>query len=411
MKRILFITFLIALVCSVGCKNQTPANLTDQQILELIQKHRPSNGGAIPADLKNRLGATHMVGQYYFTNEPYIIEGAKKMTELGYGVLKLWFSKANGNAGGYRYNSDWKLTRSMTFTELAQHPYWKEVFGMPFKVFALNINEGFGRASTEDQTETLNRIENEFYDLTKYLLSQYKERDVTFILEMWEGDWTLRGGTGSGSRWKENGVPADAPIRVKNFIDWVTARQKGVDRARNEITNSKCTVYNAVEVNRVFEGLEGIPTLTTDVLPKVKVDMVSWSNYEAQNKNSKSSDGGLLMYKGIDIIRQHLIPTSYMKGEKVVFIGEIGKPENVNDQTRESIREFWDVMMGVYFAQDIPYIIHWELFCNESIDHSPKLQNRNKTTDEMRGYWLIRPDGSKSWAQEYFDEIMAKGKQ
>jgi hypothetical protein len=275
---------------------------------------------------------------------------------------------------------------------------------MPFKVFALNINEGFANASTEDQTKTLNRIENEFFDLTKYLLTQYKERDVTFILEMWEGDWTLRGGTQPDAKWKENGVPSDAPVRVKNMIDWVTARQNGVDRARKEVKNSRCNVYHAVEVNKVYDGMEGIPTLTTSVLPKVKIDMVSWSSYDG-----KSSDG-VKMYKGIDYIRQHLNPTSYMKGKKVVFIGEIGEPENINNQTRESIHEFWDIMMGVYLAKEIPYIIHWELFCNEP-KLGPRTQDRNKTADELRGFWLIRPDGSKGWAQEYFEEILARSKQ
>jgi hypothetical protein len=404
MKKLLFISILMALACNIDAQNQTSGNLTDQQILELIQKSRPSKGGTIPADLKNRLGATHMDGQYCFTNDPYIIEGARKMKELGYGILKLWFAKADGNAGGYKYNSDWKLTKTMTFKELAQHPYYKEVFDMPFKVFALNINEGFANASTEDQTKTLNRIENEFFDLTKYLLTQYKERDVTFILEMWEGDWTLRGGTQPDAKWKENGVPSDAPVRVKNMIDWVTARQNGVDRARKEVKNSRCNVYHAVEVNKVYDGMEGIPTLTTSVLPKVKIDMVSWSSYDG-----KSSDG-VKMYKGIDYIRQHLNPTSYMKGKKVVFIGEIGEPENINNQTRASIREFWDVMMGVYLAQEIPYIIHWELFCNEP-KVGPRTQDRNKTADELRGFWLIRPDGSKSWAQEYFEEILARSKQ
>jgi hypothetical protein len=325
------------------------------------------------------------------------------MAELGYGVLKLWFGKADGNQGGYRFNSDWDLSRDMTFKELAQHPYYEEVFGMPFKVFALNINEGYAHASTDDQTETLNRIENEFYELTKYLLTEYETRDITFIFQMWEGDWTLRLGSGGTIRWKENGVPEDAPVRVKNFIDWVIARQKGVDRARSETRKSKCKVYHAIEVNRVFDGLEGIPTLTTDVLPKVQIDMVSWSSYDG------FSPDGLLMYRGIDIIRQHLNPTPYMSGEKVVFIGEIGRPENVNDETRESIREFWDVMMGVYFAQNIPYIIHWELFCNEP-KVGPKSQDRNKSTDELRGFWLIRPDGSKGWAQEYFEELLAKSK-
>jgi len=403
MKKMLFISFLLAFVFSLGSKSQTAGSLTDQQILDLIQKHRPSKGGPLPKDLKDRLGATHMDGQYYFTSEPYIIEGAKKMNELGYGILKLWFAKADGNQGGYRYNSDWKLTRTMTLKDLAQHEYYKVVFDMPFKVFALNINDGFGRESKEDQTPTLKRVETEMYDLTKYLLSQYKNRDVTFILEMWEGDWTLRGGTQPSAKWKENGVPEDAPIRVKNFIDWVTARQNGVDRARDEAGNTKCKVYHAIEVNRVFDGLEGIPTLTTSVLPKVKVDMVSWSSYDGRTLD------GLLMYKGIDIIRQHLVPTSYMKGKKVVFIGEVGRPENIENQTRESIREFWDLNMGVYLAQDMPYIIQWELFCNEP-KVGPRTQDRNKTNDELRGFWLIRPDGTKGWAQEYFEEILAKSK-
>jgi hypothetical protein len=185
------------------------------------------------------------------------------------------------------------------------------------------------------------------------------------------------------------------------MVDWLTARQNGVDRARKEMGKSKCKVYNAAEVNKVYDGMEGIPTITTDVLPKVKVDMVSWSAYDG-----KSADG-LKMYKGIEYIRQHLNPTSYMKGKKVVFIGEIGEPENMNNQTRESIRKFWDVMLGVYLAQNIPYIIHWELYCNENKDGSPRMQERNKTAEELRGFWLIRPDGSKGWAQEYFEEILS----
>ena len=403
MKKIFFI--IVIALCSVhsGAQSLTLNTPTDQQILALIDKNRPSKSETIPANLKNRLGATHMDGQYCFTKEPYIIEGAKKLNQLGYGVLKLWLSKSNGNAGGYKYNSDWKLTKSMSLKALAEHPYYNEVFNMPFKVFALNINDGFGANSTDDQSLTLNRVKIEFYELTKYLLTNFKKREVTFVLEMWEGDWTLRGGTQPSAKWKEVGVPSDAPVRVKNMIDWVTARQNGVDSARMEIKKSKCKVYHAVEVNRVYDGMEGIPTITSSVLPKVKVDMVSWSSYDGKSRD------GLKMFKGIDYIRQQLIPTDYMKGKKVVFIGEIGEPENINNQTRETIREFWDLMLGVYIAQDIPYIINWELFCNEP-KIGPRTQDRNKTADELRGFWLIRPDGSKSWAQEYFDEILSKSK-
>ena len=402
MKKLSLISLLLFFVLiSFGQKGKK-VDLTDNQTLQKIEKSRPSKGGIIPKDFKNRLGATHMDGQYYLTKDPYIIEGAKKMNELGYGILKLWFAKANGNAGGYKYNSDWKLTRTMSLEELAQHPYYKEVFDMQFKVFVLNINEGFGGASTDDQTQTLIRIEKEFYELTKYFLIQFKEREVTFILENWEGDWFMRGGTQPSAHWKKGEIPADAPVRVKNMVDWTNARQSGVNRARLEMKKSKCKVYNAIEVNKVYDGMEGIPTITTDVLPKVKVDMVSWSAYDG-----KSPDG-LKMYKGIDYIRQHLNPTSYMKGEKVVFIGEIGEPENINNQTDKSIREFWDLMLGVYIAQDIPYIVQWELYCNENKDGSPRTQDRNKSAEELRGFWLIRPDGSKSWAQEYFEDILKK---
>ena len=401
MNKITLIIFFLTLVIIVKSQNLPLASHSDEQILMLIEKNRPSKSDKISVNLRNSLGATHMDGQYSFTQDPYIIEGAKKMQELGYGILKLWFTKAEGNPGGYKYHSDWKLSKTMTLLDLARYPYYDSVFSMPFKVFALNINDGYAGASAEDQTPTLVRIENEFYDLTKYLIKKYQDRDVTFILEMWEGDWTLRGGTQPSSRWKEIGVPADANVRVKNMIDWVTARQKGVDRARNETKTGKCKVYNAIEVNRVFDGMEGIPTLTTSVLPNVKVDMVSWSSYDG-----KSTDG-LKMYKGIDYIRQHIHPTDYMKGQKLVFIGEVGEPENINKQTRESIRSFWDLMMGVYLAQKIPYIIFWELFCNEP-KVGPRTQDRNKIAEELRGFWLIRPDGSKGWAQEYFEEIMSK---
>lgn len=403
MKKIIFCILLVIFAMNIFAQGLPTSDLTDQQILSLIEKNRPSKSATISANFHNILGATHMDGQYSFTKEPYIIEGAKKMNELGYGVLKLWFAKSNGNAGGYKYNSDWKLTKMMSLKELAEHPYYNEVFNMPFKTFALNINEGFGAASTEDQSLNLNRVKNEFYELTKYLLEKFKKREVTFILEMWEGDWTLRGGTQPSSKWKEVGVPADASVRVKNMIDWVTARQNGVDSARRESKKSKCKVYNAVEVNRIFDGMEGIPTIAASVLPQVKVDMVSWSSYDGKSRD------GLKMFKGINYLRQQLIPTDYMKGKKVVFIGEIGEPENINNQTRESIREFWDLMLGVYIAQKIPYIINWELFCNEP-KKGPRTQDRNKTADELRGFWLIRPDGSKGWAQEYFDEVLSKCK-
>ncbi len=125
------------------------------------------------------------------------------------------------------------------------------------------------------------------------------------------------------------------------MIDWVNARQHGVDRSRNEIGNSKCMVFIAVEVNKVYDG--------------------------------KSADG-LKMYRGIDYIRQYMVPTSFMKGEKVVFIGKINEHENRNGRIREYVRNFCDLMMGVYFAQDIPYI-----FIGNFTPTKPKRDQKGRT--------------------------------
>ena len=67
----------------------------------------------------------------------------------------------------------------MTLKEMAKHKYYKEVFEMPFKVFVLNIKFGYGGGSTLDQTNTLIKVENEFYEL----YSKYPGPDNTLDLQ------------------------------------------------------------------------------------------------------------------------------------------------------------------------------------------------------------------------------------
>ena len=404
MKRNAVILFLFVNGFFINAQDFVSKKLSDQQIFDLIERHRPSKGGEIPKDLKYRLGATHVNGQYHLTNKPFIIEGAEKMQDLGYGILKLWFYKADGQAHGYKYNSEWNLTPDISLKGLANHKYYDEVFNMPFRVFTLNIKDGYAGASTDDQTENLKRVEKEFYDLTVHFLTKYKDRDVSFILSNWEGDWMLRGGTSATSKWKKDSVAPNAPVRVKNMIDWVKARQKGVSRARNDFSNSKCKVYNAVEVNKVYDGvLYNMPSITTSVLSHVEVDMVAWSAYDGKSKD------GVKMYKGIDYLRYYMNPTPYMKGEKIVFIGEINEHENRNNRTKEYVQNFVDVIMGVYLAQDIPYIYYWELYSNDTKTGSKK-QDKVLKAENLAGNWLIRPDGSFGWAQEYFNSLLEKAK-
>jgi hypothetical protein len=53
------------------------------------------------------------------------------------------------------------------------------------------------------------------------------------------------------------------------------------------------------------------------------------------------------------------------------------------------------------------YIVYWQLYCNELEDRKQLLPVHSN--DAVRGFWLIRPDGSKAWAWEYFYGLLSLG--
>lgn len=399
----------VALLCCLNASQRVTPQLSDKQIIKEINRHRPLLGAQVPEDIKDRLGTTHVGGKYTLTKEPFLLEGSKQVHGLGFGIIKLWFRSDSDRF--YSFNSDWNIEADLSLTEVAQHPYWRECFDVPFSTFALSI-AGAGIRTTD---ETAAKEAEEVYQLSKYLLEEYRDREVTFILHNWEGDWIFRGGTGPGSQWsldagegtsgkrKGDPVPGDVPQRIDAMVKWFTARQSGVDRARKEVGESKCRVLHAIEANKVLDSMTGIPGIVNSVLPHVEIDMVSWSSYDGLDMT------GLNLFKGIQYIREHIRPTPYMNGERIVFIGEIGMPENTGTKlaNKETIVERWDAFLGACLAADVPYIIQWELYCNEPKDRSLKRIMQKRSADELRGFWLIRPDGSLGSAGKYFEEILS----
>ena len=385
--------------------------LSDEEVLEYIEKNRPLKSGVIHSDLKDRLGTTHVGGKYFLTKEPFLLEGARKIDQMGYGVAKFWFRK--NSTRYYPFNSKWDLPEEITLKELAQHPYWKACFELPFSTFALSIGEPGVRS---DRASILKEKE-EIYELTKYLLEQYKDREVTFILHNWEGDWILRGGTGEDAMWSNYPgehlygdrygveVPDDALSRVNTMVLWFKSRQAGVSKARAEMKDrSKCKVFHAIEANKVLDSMYGIPGIANCVLPFVETDMVSWSSYDGLDES------GIALYRGLKYLRRNMRSTEYMDGKKIVFIGEIGIPEQIHYElkTRDAFVERWDIYLGVCLALDVPYLIHWQLYCNEPKEQRLRHVMQPRKTEEMRGYWLIRPDGTKTYAGGYFEKLMEK---
>ena len=136
--------------------------------------------------------------------------------------------------------------------------------------------------------------------------------------------------------------------------------------------------------------------IASDILPKLKLDAVSWSSYDGMNNFHD-------MYRGVEYLKQQMQPTPYMNGKKMVIIGEVGVPER---KTAKTPTERWDYFFGVYLALDVPLIIDWEIYCNEPMDGTQSDASHTRTEQEMRGFWMIKPDGSKSETALYWEKLL-----
>lgn len=392
--------------CTLKSANIAPIIEGDDEIIARIDAHRPSKGATIPSDIKRKLGASHVASKYFLTPDPIIIEGCKKMDEMGFGVVKLWFTK---NLDKYYFNSNWNMPGDYSLEDLAEHAYYQECFDMPFSTIILLL-EG---AATGTNDQTAQAEENEFYRLTKYLLERYKDRDIEFILQNWEGDWLYREGMGTlESNWSKNPapnvsspIPSDIERRSNAMIKWFNARQKGVDRARSEINGSKCKVYHAIETNKVLDAMNGIPGIVNNVLPHVKSDMVSWSAYDGMRFDG-NHDKGLELYKGLKYIESKHQPTIGINKPQKVYIGELGVPEKVMLMRENTMTYNLDSYMGVCIALNVPYLVYWQLYCNEPHNNPNSPPSEVLSADQLNGYWLIKPDGNLSIAGQYYSSIL-----
>jgi hypothetical protein len=377
-----------------GMAAETTANLTPAaEIRERVRAARPLMGGKIPGNLKHVLGTTHYDGRYRLTDKPYLVEGAEMIHQLGMGVAKLWLSE--DKLPGYAYGSDWGDALNGDLVNVLKHPYYREALALPFSTVMLEVFPLVGEKATFFAGENdFTDEERQFHAVAVHLFQTYAERDITFILQNWEGDWMLR--REEGGTWGD--VPAaEVDRRCDAFIRFLTARQRGVDRARAEHgAKSRCKVWHAAEVNRVWDTVKGLPTLTNRVLPHVAVDLVSWSSYDGMTDE-------VATWHGVELIRKHMRPSPTF-GDKAIYIGEIGKPEK--GVPREQIVEFWDRAMGVFLAMDIPWIVHWELYCNEPADGT-KPDRRLRREEEMRGFWWLKPDGTPGHGGEYLNRLLA----
>jgi hypothetical protein len=351
-----------------------------------LEAYRPSRHPERSEQYRDQIGTTLVDGRYFLTPKPNLIEGAETMLELGTRVGKFWFEPHRA-ARDYPWNSDWP--EMATLRDLAASPYWQAVFRLPFTTLMLNTHSPGEQDWNADQPPSYYaRITAEWEELAAYLYATHGDRALTIILQNWEGDWQLRG---LGVLWDT--PPPDWQLRCARYARRLAARQEGVNRARSAApAGSRLRVVHAVEVNRVVDGWKGIPTMAEHVLPLVEVDLVSYSCYDAM------ADGPTLG-RAIETIRR-FARTGAIFGPGAVYLGEIGIPENVHP---ENITARWDELLGAALAARVLYVAQWQLHCNEPDPRTaPHPAPPLKDPRHLRGFWLLRPDGSLSETGTYF---------
>lgn len=341
----------------------------------------PTVRAAESKPLADIVGINHINSFYHLTDQDYINEGADQVLALGSRVIKLIIR--DKLEGYYSFNSEWPEITSLV--QAAELPYFKEVFAKPFTTYVLmtfapgrEIHYFTKGMAPEDEAHE----RNSYYEFTKYLLTTYRGTGKTFVFQNWEGDWVL------------TSPPLDLeakpdPVAVEGMIKWLNARQDGVERARQEVGMDGVRVFHAAEVNLVEKAWLGHPTVTNDVLPKTHCDLYSYSSYDTMGQSEEKFRKAMTHLK-------EKAPDSATFGANNVYIGEFGWPESLVTEEHRMTMLRYTVDVALEFGA--PYILFWELYCDGPKEgSSPPYGN-----DEMRGNWLIRPDGSKSPAWDYF---------
>lgn len=340
---------------------------------------------AIPG-VREALGVTHVDGKYCLTEEPFLLEGANAIAKLGVQVIKLYLmlNSDGSSLQKYPFHTDWPLCE--TLEELADSPPFREVFRRPFRVFVITVYRpgvsagywlnGISRDQEREEQDAL-------YRLASYLLQKYRGSGKTFVFQNWEGDWAVRG------HFDRNRPPAPEGLRA--MTRWLAARQRGVEQAVRENPDSDVRLYHAVEVNLLRPTMEaGMPCVLTHVVPRVRPDLVSYSAWDTQSDPA-------LFRRSLDFIAKHA-PDSAVFGEKNVYVGEFGLPEN--EHSRQQVVRLIRDVVAISVDWGCPWVIYWQVYCNEA------RRFLVRGPEDVRGFWLIRPDGSRAWAWEALHGIL-----
>ena len=323
-------------------------------------------------EIRDILGSCHFFGDYGLMGTDLLNDGADSLLGLGSRAIKVAF---HGDAmqGYYSVNSEWLIVDNMV--DLGKAPYFRELFSKPFSTIVLMAYSPgreifyFLKGMTADDVEWEYRM---VYDLTVYLLTEYKGSGKTFIYTNWEGDWTL-----TPPMTPTTPIPSKKPdaVGIKGMIDWLNTRQNAVDQARKDVGMDNVIVAHAAEVNLIDRAMKGESTATNDVVPYTHCDLYSYSAWDTLC-GDKERFAPALNYLASKA------PDSELFGHKNVYIGEFGAP--ISDYGIDGQLEITQYAIESALDWGVQYAFYWVVY--------------------DQNYGLFLPDGSKTPACEYIEK-------
>ncbi|MFY0568679.1 vWA domain-containing protein [Archangium lansingense] len=348
-------------------------------------------------------------------------ESGPRMAEANLNTLHVW---ARGDRYPEGTNADQKWGPIASPADFVKTPFVDEVFQRDnLKLITLGVwahkgvNQPIEAPSADPaQAQTINQWETEQHaELTKYLRTRFKNTGKTFVLKGWETDWILLGTQGEC-------LSSPDIAQVNRMIEWMRAKQEGVNQGRAQTPDSDVSVYFAVEVNRVQEALGKHPVCSPSeprlrmahLLPFIGPDMITYSAWDSMVipptesatrtaleeavdfllDDNRQFDDGAAVWPGTRPARRPADPQGL--GSARLIISEMGVPES--ERSEEEVR--WRLKTTLEVARDkkLKAAYFWNLYDNEC--------DSTTSTLKCRGFWLYKPGGDESIALKLFRETV-----
>lgn len=363
--------------------------------------------------MNQRVGITHWGGRYMpdLGDRNSLILGAEKILATGTKVLKISCAK-----NAYPLD-DFSSLQAKECADFLKYAPYKSVFEMDFETFFINITE-VDRAVWKDgmSEQEKNKVKQEFYNATKYLLETYEGSGKTFILQNWETDnYVLQSSTGG-----------DEAYLFRKYAEYFNARQDGINQARKDFQmqpSKKVFVFGALEINRLSLSYSGAKALDYTV-PYTYADLYAYSSYEYKDKGvvSSKTDVKNALINALSRYEEKLpdpkfYPQPCYFGQKRLAITEFGYPDKADGyggSWQKTVAEGTVLSM----REKVQYAVYWQLCCNEVIGSAVNatknlgasaLRQYAFTENDFNGFYLLKPNGDKVPTYDYLEELF-KGK-